>query len=115
MRTALSAGAHGYLPQQCNASELMTALRTLGAGERYFSRDLLARAADNRLQDGFTQRENDVLKLLAQGQSNKPIARDLDIGVGTVKSHIKSLFNKLGASARTQAVVLATQRGIVSP
>jgi DNA-binding NarL/FixJ family response regulator len=115
IRTAISAGVHGYLPQQCEESELRAALRALGAGQRYFNQELLARAAWSLQQESFTRRESDVLKLLALGCSNKQIARDLDIGLGTVKTHVKSLFHKLGATARTHAVVLATQRGIVTP
>jgi DNA-binding NarL/FixJ family response regulator len=114
VRMAISAGAHGYLPQQCDAEELQAALRTIGGGERYFNKELLARAAQHLSQGHFTLRESEVLKLLAQGYSNKLIARQMDIGVGTVKSHVKSVFGKLGARARTHAVVLATQRGIVS-
>lgn len=114
VRTAMSAGVHGYLSQHCQAFELLAALRALGTGQRYFDKELLARANANFVHGDFTSRESQVLKLLALGWSNKQIARSLDIGVGTVKTHVKSLFNKLGASARTQAVVLATRRGIVS-
>lgn len=114
VRTAMSAGVHGYVQQQCPAVELLTALRALGAGKRYFNKELMVLATESHLQQHFTSRESQVLKLLALGWSNKQIARDLDIGVVTVKVHVRSLFTKLGASARTQAVVLATQRGIVA-
>jgi DNA-binding NarL/FixJ family response regulator len=114
IRTAMSAGVHGYLQQQCPAIELLSALRALGAGKRYFNEELMARATENLLQQHFTSREKQVLELLALGWSNKQIARDLDIGAGTVKVHMRALFTKLGARARTQAVVLATQRGIVA-
>jgi DNA-binding NarL/FixJ family response regulator len=114
IRKALSAGVHAYLPQHAEAVELLAAVRALGQGQRYFSQQLLARATENFYCGGFTGRENDVLKLLALGCSNKQIARGLDIGVGTVKTHVKSLFSKLGAKDRTHAVVLATRRGIVS-
>ncbi len=61
----------------------------------------------------LTPRETQVLQLMALGHCNKMIARDLGIGVGTVKTHAKGLFSKLGASARTQAVVMAARRGLV--
>ncbi len=113
VRTALAAGVHGYLLQHAGLPELLAALQALAAGQRHVNRDLMARAMENLAHGDFTARESQVLALLAQGCSNKLIARQLDIGVGTVKSHVKSLFGKLGATARTHAVVLATQRGIV--
>lgn len=114
IRTAISAGVHGYLPQRCAAGELLTAVQALGHGRRYFNPELLERAMQHMASDSLTLRESQVLELLAMGCCNKRIASKLDIGVGTVKTHIKSLFNKLGATARTHAVVLATQRGMVS-
>jgi two-component system NarL family response regulator len=114
VRTAMQAGVHGYLPQRCGADELLTAVRALGIGQRYFNQELLARATQNVSRETLTSRESEVLQLLAQGRCNKLIARDLEIGVGTVKTHVKAVFEKLGATARTHAVVLATQRGLVS-
>lgn len=114
VRNAMAAGVHGYLPQRCEVAELQTALEALSQGKRYFNQELLALATQNLPGGGLTLRENQVLELLALGCCNKRIAIKLDIGVGTVKSHVKSLFNKLGATARTHAVVLATQRGMVS-
>ena len=63
----------------------------------------------------LTGRETDVLQLLAQGCCNKSIARKLGIGVGTVKTHVKGVMSKLDATARTHAVVVATQRGLIRP
>ncbi|MRW84948.1 DNA-binding response regulator [Pseudoduganella sp. FT26W] len=114
IRTAISAGVHGYLPQRCAEAELMTAVQALGHGRRYFNPELLERAMQHMASDSLTLRESQVLELLAMGCCNKRIAIALDIGVGTVKTHVKSLFHKLGATARTHAVVLATQRGMVS-
>ena len=56
-----------------------------------------------------------MLQLLGQGHCNKLIAREMGIGVGTVKSHLQAILNKLNATARTHAVVLATQRGLIGP
>jgi DNA-binding NarL/FixJ family response regulator len=113
VRAALSAGVAAYLPQHCAAMELSDALAALSMGRRHYDKQLLARAEISQRWQNFTRRESEVLDLLAEGCCNKQIARRLDIGVGTVKTHIKSLFNKLGASHRTHAVILATQRGIV--
>ncbi|MET0321747.1 MAG: response regulator transcription factor [Duganella sp.] len=113
VRTAMMAGVHGYLLQNSPPDQLLTAVRTLGRGMRYLSAELSRCVADSFTRIGLTSRETDVLQLLAQGQCNKSIARELGIGVGTVKTHVKGLFDKLGATARTHAVVLATRRGLV--
>jgi len=113
VRTAMMAGLHGYLLQNADAEQLVTAVRTLSRGMRYLSAELSRCVADSFTRIGLTSRETDVLQLLAQGQCNKSIARELGIGVGTVKTHVKGLFDKLGATARTHAVVLATRRGLV--
>lgn len=113
VRTAMMAGVHGYLLQSCAADQLPAAVRALSRGLRYLSADLSRCVADSFTRVGLTSRETDVLQLLAQGQCNKSIARELGIGVGTVKTHVKGLFDKLGATARTHAVVLATRRGLV--
>lgn len=113
VRTAMMAGVHGYLLQNADPEQLITAVRTLGRGMRYLSSELSRCVADSFTRIGLTSRETDVLQLLAQGQCNKSIARELGIGVGTVKTHVKGLFDKLGATARTHAVVLATRRGLV--
>lgn len=113
VRTAMMAGVHGYLLQNADAEQLLTAVRSLSRGMRYLSADLSRCVADSFTRIGLTSRETDVLQLLAQGQCNKSIARELGIGVGTVKTHVKGLFDKLGATARTHAVVLATRRGLV--
>lgn len=113
VHTAMTAGVQGYLLQSCAPDQLLTAVRTLGRGLRYLSPELSRCVADSFTRTGLTGRETDVLQLLAQGQCNKTIARELGIGVGTVKTHVKGLFDKLGATARTHAVVLATRRGLV--
>lgn len=111
--TALTAGVDGYLLQNADGKQLLEAVRTLSRGVRYLSGELTRCVADSFSRTVPTSRQMDVLQLLAQGQCNKSIARELGIGVGTVKTHVKSLCEKLGATARTHAVVLATQRGLV--
>jgi two-component system NarL family response regulator len=113
VRTAMMAGVHGYLLQNSDPEQLLTAVRTLSRGMRYLSAELSRCVADSFTRIGLTSRETDVLQLLAQGQCNKSIARELGIGVGTVKTHLKALMTKLNATARTHAVVLASQRGLL--
>ncbi len=117
VRSALAGGVDGYLPQACAPGELIDAVQALGAGHTYLSAALaaaLARGvADGSGRDHLTGRETEVLRLLAQGCCNKLIARELGIGLGTVKSHVQGVMSKLGATARTHAVALATQRGLI--
>jgi DNA-binding NarL/FixJ family response regulator len=113
VRTAMDCGVHGYLLQGCTADELVRAVRQLGQGLRYLSEAVTRCVADSLSRESLTGRETDVLRLLAKGCCNKSIARELGIGVGTVKTHVKGLMSKLDATARTHAVVVATQRGLI--
>jgi DNA-binding NarL/FixJ family response regulator len=113
VHTAMTAGVHGYLLQNADIEQLLTAVRALSRGMRYLSADVSRCVIDSSARIGLTGRETDVLRLLAQGLCNKLIARELGIGVGTVKTHVKGLCDKLGATARTHAVVLAIRRGLV--
>lgn len=113
VRRALDAGVQGYLVQDCSADELHDAVRHLAQGLRYVSASIAASIAASVTRALLTPRESDVLRLLGNGHCNKVIARELDIGVGTVKTHIKGLLTKLDAKARTHAVVIAAQRGLI--
>lgn len=113
VRSALGAGVQGYLLQHCGPAQLRTAVEMLACGQRYVTMELSRYCADHPIRNSLTGRETDVLRLLAQGYCNKTIARELGIGIGTVKTHVKGVFDKLGATARTHAVALATQRGLV--
>lgn len=113
VRTAMDSGVHGYLLQDCSADELVRAVRQLGQGMRYLAEGVTRCVADSLSRESLTGRETDVLLLLARGCCNKSIARELGIGVGTVKAHVKGLMSKLDATARTHAVVVAAQRGLI--
>lgn len=113
VRMAMDNGVHGYLLQGCCPEELVKGVRLLSQGQRYLSEPATRRVADSLGRESLTGRETDVLRLLAKGRCNKSIARELSIGVGTVKTHVKGLMNKLGATARTHAVVVAMQRGLI--
>lgn len=113
VRRALQACVGGYLLEDATAAQLQHAVRYSLTGARYLCPAVAAHVRDEPPAERLTNRESDVLALLARGYCNKRIARDLDIEVGTVKWHLRSLMNKLGASARTQAVVVAARRGLV--
>lgn len=113
VRMAMDSGVHGYLLQGCSPEELVKGARLLSQGMRYLSESVTRCVADSLSRESLTGRETDVLQLLAKGCCNKSIARELGIGVGTVKTHVKGLMSKLDATARTHAVVVATQRGLI--
>lgn len=115
VRLAMDAGVHGYVLQSCSQDELLKAVVSLAQGQRYLSESVTRSVADSLSRENLTGRETDVLQLLAEGCCNKSIARKLGIGVGTVKTHVKGVMSKLDATARTHAVVVATQRGLIRP
>ncbi|MGX9220756.1 LuxR C-terminal-related transcriptional regulator [Massilia varians] len=115
VRLAMDAGVAGYLLQSCGTDELAHAVEQLARGQRYLSESMTRSVADSLTRESLTGRETDVLQLLAQGCCNKSIARQLGIGVGTVKTHVKGVMSKLDATARTHAVVVAAQRGLIRP
>jgi two-component system, NarL family, response regulator LiaR len=112
---AMRAGATGYLIKDTKAGELRRAIKA-AAGQVQLSpqaaarlvREIRAPASPEKL----TEREVDVLRLLAQGQSNKEIARHLSLGEKTVKFHVSNILAKLGLPSRTQAALYAVQMGL---
>lgn len=110
---AFEAGASGYLFKVVQRQELLAAIRMVAAGGRYLPLQVADRLRFRHPSDELTEREFDVLKLIAVGQSNREIGNNLGIGEGTVKAHVNKILTKLGAKDRTQAVVLALERGII--
>ncbi len=110
---ALEAGAQGYLIKGMSPETLVDALRRVNAGNRYLPPPVVRRLEARLPCSELSARERDVLALIAQGRSNKEIASALGITEGTVKCHVTMILSRLGVSDRTQAVVVALQRGIV--
>jgi two-component system NarL family response regulator len=110
----LQAGAKGYLLKETEPDELLNAIRTVHRGQQYIPPDVGAKLAQRLSNPELSERELAVLRSLAQGMSNADIATALSIGEGTVKSHVNRILNKLDVSDRTQAVIVAVKRGIVS-
>ncbi len=108
---ALKAGALGYLFKSGLGTELLEAIRTVKGGKRYLPPEVAAELGRHAADDALTSREVEVLRRVAAGQSNKRIARELDISESTVKAHIRSILPKLEASDRTHAVTIALKRG----
>lgn len=110
---ALQAGARAYLLKSMVRQELLQAIRRVQSGEKYIPAAVAARLAEHTPRVALTPRELEVLKLMATGLRNKEIADRLSIAEDTVKIHIKNIFIKLNVVDRTQAVVTATERGIL--
>jgi len=110
---SLSQGAKGYLLKDAPRQEILSAIRAVSADQPYTSSTVAAKAIRRMVLPSLTQRELDVLQQLAQGRSNKDIARRLNITEGTAKTHVKSILTKLDAISRTEAVAVAHQRGLV--
>ena len=111
--SALRMGVHGVVRANCTSEELIAAIRALARGSVYVSPEVAQRITATGWRENLTAREGQVLQLLARGQCNKIIARHLGIAVGTVKAHVKGIMAKLGASSRTEAASIASEKGIV--
>ncbi len=115
---AMRAGATGYLLKDTHADELCRAIKAAAAGQVQLSPQVAARLMREvqapQSPEKLTERETDVLRLLALGKSNKEIALDLFIGEKTVKTHVSSILGKLGVPSRTQAALHAVRIGLVS-
>jgi DNA-binding NarL/FixJ family response regulator len=112
VRRALMAGAAGYVLKNMIRKELIEAIRAVHAGRKFIPQQIAVELAEHFEQDDLSEREIQVLRAVAEGKSNKIVADQLSITETTVKAHMKSIFLKLGASDRTHAVVIATNRGI---
>jgi two-component system, NarL family, nitrate/nitrite response regulator NarL len=120
---ALRSGAQGYLIKDMEPDDLVVALRDIVAGKTVVAPDLapvLAKVVQGEsvtVRDpspfsDLTPRESEILGLLAEGQSNKAIARNLGISDGTVKLHVKAILRKLGVHSRVEAAVIAVEQGL---
>lgn len=115
---AVRAGARGYVVKDVDTTELVRAILAVSRGGSAFdprSTSVVLRAVsgDAPSREGLTDRERDVLRLLAEGLSNKGIGQQLFISESTVKFHIRNIIKKLGVSKRTDAVYTASKRGLI--
>jgi two-component system NarL family response regulator len=110
---ALQAGAKAYILKDIAADALIACIRDVLAGKTYLAPTAAAKLAERVTRVQLTPRELAALRLMANGQSNKEIATSLTISERTVKTHLAHLFEKLGVTSRTEAVRVATRRGLV--
>jgi DNA-binding NarL/FixJ family response regulator len=117
VRQAMQAGAMSFLLKEAEADELLHAIRAAAAGQVQLSPQAAARLVQEckvaNTSPTLSQRELDVLRLLASGQSNKEIAKSLTISETTVKAHVRSILSKLEVSSRVQATLHAIRHGLV--
>lgn len=118
MRQALDCGAAGFITKSTAREVVLSALRLVLAGGMYVPRELLQTPAAGELRapmegwtDKLTPRQQEVLRLLGQGRSNKQIARTLDLSENTVKIHVAGILRAAGAANRTEAVMQARELG----
>jgi two-component system, NarL family, response regulator LiaR len=116
---AIKAGAIGYLLKNTEADELCRAIRAGAAGKVQLAPEaassLINEVRAPASPEALTERETEVLKLIARGKANKEIAGELFIDETTVKSHVHSILSKLNVRSRTQAVLYAVRLGLVAP
>ncbi|MWC31004.1 response regulator [Paenibacillus sp. MMS18-CY102] len=117
----IEAGAFSYLLKTSRANEIADAIRAAARGQSVLESQVAAKMMNRfrqpqqtavKAHEQLTEREMDVLKLVAQGKSNQEIADDLFIGIKTVKFHVTNIFSKLGVDDRTQAAIYAHKHGI---
>jgi two-component system NarL family response regulator len=111
--SALKAGAKAYVLKDISAENLVACIREVLAGKTYLAPAAAAKLAEGVTRVQLTPREMATLRLMADGKANKEIASDLAISERTVKTHLGHLFEKLGVTSRTEAVKVATRRGLV--
>lgn len=115
---AVKAGAIGYLLKNTQADELCRAIKAAAEGQVQLAPEAAARLLREvrtpENPEALTDRETEVLRLLAEGQANKEIARTLTIGEKTVKTHVSNILGKLGVQSRTQAALYAVRIGLVA-
>jgi len=113
IQRALEAGARAYVLKSSPPGELLSAIRQVHAGERVIPAELAGYLAEHYSDDPLTTREVEILRQVAGGNRNRDIATKLFIAEETVKSHIKHIMEKLGATDRTQALAIGVRRGVI--
>ena len=112
-KRAMKAGAQAYILKGNVRKDLLDTIRAVRAGKKILHAEVAAELASHAADDALSEREIEVLSLIAAGNSNKLVADQLAISEDTVKGHVKSILSKLGVNDRTHAVTAALKRGII--
>jgi two-component system NarL family response regulator len=110
---AMRAGAKAYVLKDAHREELLECIRHVRQGKTVVSPEVAAKLASRLSEEDLTNREMEILTFIAEGKSNKTVANALGISEGTVKTHVKSILEKLDATSRTEAVAIASRRGLI--
>jgi len=110
---ALKKGALGYICKDVEPDELLKAIRTVNAGRKYIPADIAEILSEHIGSEELTATEENVLRMIVGGMSNKEIAFALDNSENTIKTHVQNIFGKIGVSDRTSAATTAIKRGLV--
>lgn len=111
---AVKAGAQGYVHKEASAAEILKAIRTVYAGKQAFPHRIAERLSSHKMSVGLSDREREVLELVARGLTNKEVAAALGLSQFTVRNHLNHVAEKLDVSDRTEAIVVALQAGIIT-
>jgi two-component system NarL family response regulator len=114
LKIAVKISSKRYLLKDAKPNELLSAIRTIYRSQQYIPPEVGAKLVQRMNNPELSERELDVVRLMAQGMSNLEISTTLSIGESTVKSHINRILSKLGVNDRTQTVIIAVKRGIVN-
>jgi two-component system NarL family response regulator len=115
IRRALKAGAKGYLVKGTAPQQIRDSVRRVASGESLLPAAIASKLAESMAHPELSERERQVLQYIANGRSNKEIGQVLYISENTVKAHVKSILTKLDAMGRTEAIAIATKRGLIRP
>jgi two-component system NarL family response regulator len=110
--SGLRAGAKAYMLKDASAQQVIDCILTVADGRKYLPPEVAAKLAERMDESELSEREREILALVALGKSNKQVARLASITEGTVKFHVNNIFSKLGVASRTEAVAVAARRGI---
>jgi DNA-binding NarL/FixJ family response regulator len=113
IQRALEAGARGYVVKGLVREELLETIRSVHGGKRRLPAVIAQKLAEHMADEPISQRELEVLALMAAGRRNKEIAGELSIAEDTVKMHVRNILSKLQVNDRTEAVTIALRRGII--
>jgi DNA-binding NarL/FixJ family response regulator len=116
VRSAIDAGAAGYLLKEADETEIVSAIRLTNGGQAVLAPEAMRALVDRPVAGSvhLTERENEILSLLARGLTNRQIANRLDVSLSTANFHVHNILDKLGAKTRTEAVALARNEGLLA-
>ena len=110
---AIKLGAKGYVVKDRDADRILTAVRQVAAGGKYFPQEVMELFRERSMTPDLTAREQDVLELMAKGLSNQEIGEVLEISAESAKIHLKHIFDKLGVTKRVECALVAQRRGFL--